>query len=74
MLGERQKTRNLILVRFSENKVPVLGFVFMKGLGFFFYYLFVCFLMKMVNNLGNYVSPKTKNCLNTEVYATRKYN
>ena len=44
MLGERQKTRNLILVRFSENKVPVLGFVFMKGLGFFLFvfFLFVC--------------------------------
>ena len=47
MLGERQKTRNLILVSFSENKVPVLGFVFMKGLGFycfFFVCLFVCLL------------------------------
>ena len=58
MLGERQKTRNLILVRFSENKVPVLGFVFMKGLEFFlfvffFVCLFVCFLVQMVNNLGN---------------------
>ena len=53
MLGESQKTRNLILVRFSENKVPVLGFVFMKGLGFFFVCLFVCFLVQMVNNLGN---------------------
>ena len=53
MLGESQKTRKLILVRFSENKVPVLGFVFMKGLGFFFVCLFVCFLVQMVNNLGN---------------------
>ena len=45
MLGERQKTRNLILVRFSENKVPVLGFVFMKGLGFFLFVCFFCFFV-----------------------------
>ena len=30
--------------------------------------------MQMVNNLGNYVSPKRKNCLNAEVHTTRKYN
>ena len=45
MLGESQKTRNLILVRFSENKVPVLGFVFMKGLGFFLFVFFFCFFV-----------------------------
>ena len=45
MLGERQKTRNLILVRFSENKVPVLGFVFMKGLGFFLFVFFFVFFV-----------------------------